>query len=186
MSKRSKFVIMSSFVAGLLLTACSSQTTTTGQPTSTSPSSLIQATSPAASAPSSSSVPTPAGDASAVFSQLASQVKTAKLIKTYNEDNDPNKLLGRPNGYTSKIAFADSRLAKEDIAGTAKDAIERGGSVEVFPDAELARGRADYIQGILKSGGLGSEYDYQSGPVLVRVTGNLSPSKAKEYQQALG
>jgi hypothetical protein len=74
--------------------------------------------------------------------------------------NDPNRLLGRPNGYTSKIAFADSRISKTDTDGTQKDAIERGGSIEVFPDAELAMGRAEYIQGVLKNSGLGAEYDY--------------------------
>jgi hypothetical protein len=28
-----------------------------------------------------------------------------------------------------------------------KDAIERGGSIEVFADADLAKARAEYIQG---------------------------------------
>jgi hypothetical protein len=104
----------------------------------------------------------------------------------YTEDDDPNKLLGRPNGYTSKIAFADTRLSEADTGGTQKDAIERGGSIEVFPDAELAKGRAEYIQGVLKNSGLGAEYDYLQGPVLVRVTGNLSPRKAQDYERALG
>lgn len=38
---------------------------------------------------------------------------------------------------------------------------------------------------VLKSSGLGSEYDYVKGPVLLRVTGDLSPRKAKEYLAAL-
>ena len=66
---------------------------------------------------------------------------------------DPNRLLGRPNGYTSKIAFADSRISKTDTDGTQKNAIERGGSIEVFPDAELAMGRAEYIQASLRTAG---------------------------------
>ena len=98
----------------------------------------------------------------------------------------PQPAAGRPNGYTSKIAFADSRISKADTDGTQKDAIERGGSIEVFPDADLAKGRAEYIQGVLKNSGLGAEYDYVHGPVLVRVTGNLSPSKAQDYERALG
>ena len=57
----------------------------------------------------------------------------------------------------------------------------------MFPDAELAEGRAEYIQGVLKNNSmLGAEYDYLRGPVLVRVTGNLSPSKARDYERALG
>ena len=47
-------------------------------------------------------------------------------------------------------------------------------------------GRAEYIQGVLKNSGLGAEYDYLQGPVLVRVTGNLSPIKAQDYELALG
>jgi hypothetical protein len=117
---------------------------------------------------------------------IAAQVPSASLVKVYTEDDDPNKLLGRPNGYTSKIAFADSRISKADTDGTDKDAIERGGSIEVFPDAELPKGRAQYIQGVLKNSGLGAEYDYLRGPVLVRVTGNFSPSKAQAYERALG
>ena len=49
----------------------------------------------------------------------------------------------------------------------------------MFPDANLAKGCAEYIQGVLKNSGLGAAHDYLQGPVLVRVTGNLSPSKAQ-------
>jgi hypothetical protein len=68
-----------------------------------------------------------------VFNRVAAQVPTASLVKVYIEDNDPNRLLGRPNGYRSKIAFADSRISKTDTGGT-QNAIERGGSIEVFQD----------------------------------------------------
>lgn len=56
----------------------------------------------------------------------------------------------------------------------------------MFADGELAKGRAEYIQSVLKNSGLGAEYDYLRGPVLIRVTGNLSPSKARDYEKALG
>ena len=88
-----------------------------------------------------------------VFNRIAAQVPIASLVKVYTEDDDPNRLLGRPNGYTSKIAFADSRISKTDTDGTQKDAIERGGSIEVFPDADLAKGRAEYIQGVQRAAG---------------------------------
>ena len=44
-------------------------------------------------------------------------------------------------------------ISKADIDETEQDAIECGGSIEVFPDAELAKGRAEYIQGVLRNGG---------------------------------
>jgi hypothetical protein len=39
--------------------------------------------------------------------------------------------------------------------GAEEDAIERGGSIEVFPDAELAKGRAEYIRAPLRTAGWG-------------------------------
>lgn len=147
---------------------------------------------PAVSASSSSEAtatpvtPTDTRSAEEVFTDLAGTVKSAKLVKVYTEDDDPNKLLGRPSGYTSKIAFLDSRISKKDTEYTDSDAIERGGSIEVYGDADGAKQRAEYIQAIGKSSGLANEYDYLKGSILVRVTGNLTPSKAKDYQAALG
>jgi hypothetical protein len=79
-------------------------------------------------------------------------------------------------------------MSKADTEGTQKAAIEWGGSIEVFADADLGKARAEYIQGVLKNSGsgLGAEYDYLLGPVLLRVTGNLSPSKVQDYERALG
>jgi hypothetical protein len=57
----------------------------------------------------------------------------------------------------------------------------------VFPNAEGAKLRAEYIQGVKKSNGiLGSEYTYVDGTVLVRVTGKLTPKAARTYEAALG
>ncbi len=57
----------------------------------------------------------------------------------------------------------------------------------MFPDAEGAKLRAGYIQGVKKSNGmLGSEYTYVEGTVLLRVTGKLTPKAAKTYEAALG
>lgn len=127
-----------------------------------------------------------AASAQEVMAVISSKIPAAKLVKVYTEDDDPNKMLGRPNGYSSKVAFSDSRIAKSDITGTRPDAIERGGSIEVFADMEGAAARAKYIQTMLKNTGFGTEYDYISGGVLVRVTGNLTSTEAKEYKSALG
>jgi hypothetical protein len=175
MIRRLRIVPATLVFSGVLLTSCAS-----------SPSPSNQAGSGPTLSRSSGSSSVGSETAEEVFNRIAAQVPPASLVKVYTEDDDPNKLLGRPNGYTSKTAFADSRVSKADVEGTEKDAIERGGSIEVFPDAELAKGRADYIQGVLKNSGLRAEYDYLRGPVLVRVTGNLSPSKARDYERALG
>lgn len=171
----------------LAVAACSPAAPAAQQPSSTAPAASASDPAKAASAPARrGSSRAKVSTASQMFDDIARQVPEAALVKVYTEDNDPNDLLGRPNGYTSKIAFSDSRVDRDDVTGTAKDAVERGGSIEVFSTADLAKGRADYIQRVLTNSGLGSEYDYLRGPVLVRVTGNLSPTKAKVYEKALG
>jgi hypothetical protein len=119
------------------------------------------------------------------FNRIAAKVPTASLVKVYRGQR-PQPAAGSAQRLHIEIAFADSRISKTDTDETQKDAIERGGSIEVFPDADLAKGRAECIQGVLKNSGLGAEYDYLDGPALVRVTGSLSPSKARDYEWALG
>jgi hypothetical protein len=107
---------------------------------------------------------------------------TARPGVVYTAANDPNKLLGRPNGYLSKAAFADTRISDRVYPA---DSIELGGSVEVFANEQAARDRRDYIQDIAKKSPLGVEYDYTSGPVLLRVGKTLTPGQATDYKNAL-
>ena len=138
---------------------------------------------------SSSSEPASAAAAAAsadqVIGTLAKKIPTVSLVKTYTAEDDPNHLLGRPNGYTSKAAFADSRVPADQLEGTPADDTDRGGSVEVFADEAGAKGRADYIQAIAKSLPAAAEYDYVAGKVLVRVSHLLTPDQAKEYEAAV-
>jgi hypothetical protein len=100
------------------------------------------------------------------------------------ETNDANNLIGRPGQYVSKVAFADSRLGVP--IDQAEPGNEGGGSIEVFADGADAQVRSDYIQQTLQSLGpvAGTEYHFLAGPVLVRVSGELPPSVAAEYEAA--
>ncbi|MBG0830497.1 hypothetical protein HS041_22305 [Planomonospora sp. ID67723] len=122
-------------------------------------------------------------DAAAVVEQLAAQGLPITHTVTYTDATDPNKLLGRPGGYTSKAAFDDQRVAK--AAGTTEGDVGRGGSVEVFADAGEAEERAEYISGIAKSSPLFAEYDYVKGNVVVRVSKELPPADAAAFEAAL-
>jgi hypothetical protein len=73
-------------------------------------------------------------------------VPSAKLGITYTAEDDPNHLLGRPNGYASKVSFTDSRVDQKLLEGQRPDAIDAGGSVEVYPDADDTARCAKYIQ----------------------------------------
>ncbi|ANZ35280.1 hypothetical protein BBK82_03495 [Lentzea guizhouensis] len=120
-----------------------------------------------------------------VTQKLTERIPTVSLTKAYTAEDDPNKLLGRPNMYTSKVAFADSRVPAEGLPDD-KTQVEHGGGVEVFPDEAGATARMKQIQEISKNlGGMISEYDYVRGGVLVRVSSKLTPDQAKEYESAL-
>lgn len=122
--------------------------------------------------------------ADGAFKELSAKVTTAKLSGTVTADNDPNHLLGRPNQYTSKITFTDSRIKADDIAGSEKGSVEQGGSIEVFANEADAKARADYIKAITKSAPMFAEYDYLSGTVLIRVSHYLTPAQAADYKTA--
>jgi len=127
---------------------------------------------------------TPPLTAEQVTRQLTEQVRTGTLTTVYTAETDPNKLLGRPGGYMSKTAFSDSRI-KPALFGTTQDSVNGGGSVELFADEDAATARRNYVQELGKRLPILTEYDYQSGPVLLRVSRNLTPEQAAEYESAL-
>ena len=98
------------------------------------------------------------------------------------EDNDPNGLLGRPNGY---IGGAVAQLP--NLTGTCDAATPRvdcGLTIEVWKDAQGALRRGQYIQTVLKGGGLGSEHDFVNGSVLLRISGEVKPSTAQQLNRS--
>jgi hypothetical protein len=101
------------------------------------------------------------------------------------ETNDGNDLIGRPGQYVSEVAFADSRLVVP--IDPAEPGNEGGGSIKVFADGADAPARSDYIQQTLQSLGpiAGTEHHHLTGPILVRVTGELPPSVAAEHEAAV-
>lgn len=125
--------------------------------------------------------------AQGVVEALTAQGLPVTGVIAYTADTDPNKLLGRPGQYTSKAAFVDTRVDTSEKAGVDAGSVELGGGVEMFADASQAQARMQYIQSVLQNSGgaLGAEYDYLTGGVLVRVSGDLSPDQANAYQDAL-
>lgn len=121
-----------------------------------------------------------------VLEDLSGRVSAAKLGTVVTAENDPNKLLGRPQQYTSKVTFTDSRIAAADVEGLDKDDSLRGGAVEVFGSEGDAKARSEYIQSVTKKLPSLAEYHYQDGPVLVRVSHYLTPKQAADYKAALG
>jgi len=125
-------------------------------------------------------------DAMSVTARLVAEVPTAKATIVYTASNDPNFLLGRPTGYTSKVAFSDTRVPPGPaVAGDTGGSVDLGGSVEVWRTPVAATQRSQYILRLEQRAPLlGSEYDYLSGPILLRVSGKLTPAQAGEYRTA--
>ncbi|MER6224190.1 hypothetical protein ACWCYL_29890 [Streptomyces sp. 900105755] len=122
--------------------------------------------------------------AQTAFAKISTLANTAKLSGTVTSDNDPNHLLGRPNQYTSKITFDDTRISADDVSGTDKGDVDRGGAIEVFGSPADAQARAKYLQSVTKSLPMLSEYDYVHGAVLVRLSHYLTPKQAADYKTA--
>lgn len=147
--------------------------------TGPAPTGSSTATPPAAGQTAS---PSTALDARAVLSRLKAAGLPMTNTAVQDENTDPNDLLGRPGGYTSRASF--------DVPGGNAEAerylIDRGGVIEVFPSAAAARERSGYIQAIMKGTRvLGTEYHYLAGPVLLRITGSVKPSMAARFEAAV-
>lgn len=126
--------------------------------------------------------------AESVIRDLTARVREAQPSVFFDAHTDPNGELGRPGKYTSKGAFTDSRIAPSEVTSKKLGTVEAGGGVEVWPSAEGARARAVYIQTLGESmpAFLGAvEYNYLAGPVILRLSGKLTPAEAAGYAKAL-
>jgi len=129
-----------------------------------------------------SATPTPTVAApptsAALAAELQAAIPTITSVSAITEENDTNDMIGRPNGYVGGDFITDSRATECYDGGVACGAV-----IEDWANAADAQTRSDYIQGILKeSPVLGSEYNYIRDGLLLRVSGELLPSAAAEYE----
>lgn len=118
-----------------------------------------------------------------------SKVPTVTKVVKITEDNDPNDKIGRPGGYEAGAVFFDSDVEMCDPPSDPEGnfGVECGATLEVWPNAAAAKQRSDFIQDALSgaNGVLGTEYHYQARKYLLRVWGDVKPSKAKAYEAAI-
>jgi hypothetical protein len=130
----------------------------------------------------SSTAPAPSKDATAVIADLKAAGLPIGAVNTYTEASDPNKLLGRPGGYTSGASFVDTTITDQADG----DDLDRGGVVEVYADEAGAKKRADYVLAIVKELPLVTQYVERKGKVVLRLSRSLTPTQEKVYVKALG
>lgn len=123
-----------------------------------------------------------------VVNKLKDEVSNIGRVVVYNEETDLNNLLGRPNQYTSKATFEDTRLEQTNLDNEYLSEEERneptGGTVEVFENKEDAEARKNYIESLSNSFSFLVQYIYLKDNVLLRVEGDLTPTQAEEYEKA--
>jgi hypothetical protein len=57
-------------------------------------------------------------------------------------ENDPNNLLGRQGGYTSKVSLQDNRLPEvPDFLSESASSTDGGAAIECYPDRSGAQAR---------------------------------------------
>ena len=123
--------------------------------------------------------------AESVESYLAAKGLPITGVVAFDASTDPNHLLGRPNGYLSKVAWQDPRIPQTDQSSD-PGGIEWGGGIEVFPTAAAATSRASYLSAIGQASSvLANEYDYVLSPILMRISGTFIPTTADGYRSAL-
>lgn len=120
-------------------------------------------------------------DASAVLEILKAKGLPIGETLVITAESDPNHLLGRPGGYTSKVAWRDTRVREGDNLG----GVRAGGSIEMYPDAAVARQRGEYISAIVAKAPIFGEYTYVQGRIVLRVSKILTPDQAEQYRAVL-
>ena len=159
----------------LLLAACSS-----------APASTTSSPAAPAAAPGQLAVAAPASplDAAGELAKLKAAGLPIGATGVTTAESDGNHLLGRPNGYTSKVYWTDERVDQSQVHASSVDDVKKGGSIESYPDAAGAQARKDYIVGVTKNIPAFAEYDYVAGASVIRVSALLTPDQAKQYEAA--
>jgi hypothetical protein len=108
--------------------------------------------------------------ASPVAVAPSAEVIAARLglrhITAYTAATDPNHLLGRQNGYTSKVNWGP----------------QRNGSIEVFRTVALTRARKAYLGNFAPP--LGDGYDCLAGTALLRLSAAYTPAQTRRLEAA--
>jgi hypothetical protein len=140
--------------------------------------------SPPATAPTpereAKSVATPTPQENLTTEAILDAMKAAKLPVekevVYTAENDPNKLMGRPNQYTGKASWNDARV--ESLTPD-----DRSMTVEVFASSEDLENRRRYVEAIGKSMSPLAQYFYVHKNALLRLSHKLTPQQAAEYEK---
>lgn len=182
--RKPRFALAAAVLAGaLIVSSCSSGTSHPEAPdvTASVEDAEEQTTATPTAEPTAAPTPTVVApvDAEAATEAMRAANPEITAVTVYDENTDPNDLIGRPGQYTSAARITDGRAA-------GGDGIDAGAVVEVFATPEDAQARSTYIQEMLTELGpaFGTEWHHLQGTHLLRVSGSLVPSVNDEYSAA--
>ena len=138
-----------------------------------------QGSAPVAACPPGEPPPTDAAMMLAALKRCGLQIGESLA---FTETSDATRLLGRPGGYASKVAFRDTRLAPRAERPLA---VDNGGAIEVFAEAGDATLRRDDLIGLGRQWPGFAERTYANGKVVLRLSVRLTPEQAGQYEAAL-
>jgi hypothetical protein len=111
-------------------------------------------------------------------------------VYPFNENDDPNKQLGRPNQYISKISWADKRIDPHDFSDENEDEINnlnptefKGGTIEGFKSLADLNRRYTYIKNITLNAPMFNQYMYKKGLFLMRLDKDFTLNQVKHYER---
>lgn len=108
-------------------------------------------------------------------------------VVVYDEQSDPNGLLGRPGEYIGKADFVDSRIeANQNPYMT--DVLKEGGTLECFDSRSACDARYQLLCSMSgpEMGALGvNAYLYKYETAIFRVSYDVTLSDAATYQTAM-
>ncbi|MFJ9586524.1 hypothetical protein [Streptomyces acidicola] len=100
-------------------------------------------------------------------------------------DQDPDGLLGRHDGYHSKVTFEDRRIDGGTVAVADPASVQLGGAIEVFHGTGAALARVERLRADAAHPDL-AEYVYHRGRILLRLSPYLREPSADAYAAAVG
>ena len=109
-----------------------------------------------------------------VAASLQASALPVQDVRVFTAESDPNSLLGRPNQYTAKVSWRDTRGGDD-------------ATLEVFANAADLEARRAYTDAISKAGSAFAQYIYPntSRLALLRLPHALTPDQAAEYERWL-
>jgi hypothetical protein len=100
-------------------------------------------------------------------------------VSTYSAATDPTHLLGRPGQYIAKATWRDGRLPARRLPGV------EGGTLEIFANEAERANYQNAVVTVTTSATGYTEYRYAKGPVLVRLTHELTADQAADYERVV-